>query len=55
LSGALSVFGRARALATFETVTRRTTFRFCLDPTVEQVAVLERVVGASWFAYNAAR
>ncbi len=33
-------------------MTRHTTFRFCLDPTVEQLAVLERHVGASRYAYN---
>ncbi|MFD6176146.1 MULTISPECIES: RNA-guided endonuclease TnpB family protein [unclassified Isoptericola] len=31
---------------------RFATFRFCLDPTVEQIAALERHVGASRFAYN---
>lgn len=31
---------------------RHTTFRFCLDPTSEQQAVLARHVGASRFAYN---
>lgn len=31
---------------------RHTTFRFCLDPTVEQAVALERHVGASRFAYN---
>ena len=31
---------------------RHTTFRFCLDPTSEQQAVLERHAGASRFAYN---
>ena len=31
---------------------RHTTYRFCLDPTSEQQAVLARHVGASRFAYN---
>jgi len=31
---------------------RHTTFRFCLDPTVEQYEVLARHAGASRFAYN---
>ncbi|TRW46788.1 hypothetical protein FJ693_03445, partial [Georgenia yuyongxinii] len=31
---------------------RHTTFRFCLDPTVEQAKVLSRHVGAGRFAYN---
>jgi len=31
---------------------RHTTFRFCLDPTVEQSVVLARHVGAARFAYN---
>ncbi|BBY43640.1 RNA-guided endonuclease TnpB family protein [Mycolicibacterium celeriflavum] len=31
---------------------RHTTFRFCLDPTVEQCAVLARHAGASRFAFN---
>jgi putative transposase len=31
---------------------RHTTFRFCLDPTVEQSVALARHVGASRFAYN---
>ncbi len=31
---------------------RYTTFRFCLDPTVDQIGALERHVGASRFAYN---
>jgi putative transposase len=31
---------------------RHTTFRFCLDPTVEQHEVLARHAGASRFAYN---
>lgn len=31
---------------------RHTTFRFCLDPTVEQHAVLARHAGASRFAFN---
>jgi putative transposase len=34
------------------TMTRHTTFRFCLDPTVEQQAVLARHAGASRFAFN---
>ena len=33
-------------------MTRHTTFRFCLDPTVEQQEALERHVGASRFAFN---
>jgi len=33
-------------------VVRYTTFRFCLDPTVEQAAVLSRHAGASRFAFN---
>ncbi len=31
---------------------RHTTFRFCLDPTVEQCEVLARHAGASRFAFN---
>ncbi|WP_454858665.1 RNA-guided endonuclease InsQ/TnpB family protein [Promicromonospora soli] len=31
---------------------RHTTFRFCLDPTVEQTVALARHVGAARFAYN---
>jgi putative transposase len=33
-------------------MTRHTTFRFCLDPTVEQHDVLARHAGASRFAFN---
>ncbi|KAA0085749.1 hypothetical protein CIW52_07755 [Mycolicibacterium sp. P9-64] len=33
-------------------MTRHTTFRFCLDPTVEQRDVLARHSGASRFAFN---
>jgi putative transposase len=33
-------------------MSRRTTFRFCLDPTVEQREVLARHVGAARFAFN---
>ena len=33
-------------------MTRHTTFRFCLDPTVEQHEVLSRHAGASRFAFN---
>ena len=33
-------------------MTRHTTFRFCLDPTVEQQEVLARHAGASRFAFN---
>ena len=33
-------------------MTRHTTFRFCLDPTVEQQAMLARHAGASRFAFN---
>jgi putative transposase len=33
-------------------MTRHTTFRFCLDPTVEQQAVLSRHAGAARFAFN---
>lgn len=33
-------------------MTRHTTFRFCLDPTVEQQAVLARHAGAARFAFN---
>ncbi|HEX7826784.1 MAG TPA: helix-turn-helix domain-containing protein, partial [Mycobacterium sp.] len=31
---------------------RHTTFRFCLDPTVEQREVLARHAGAARFAFN---
>src|SRR5271168_136544 len=31
---------------------RHTTFRYCLDPTVEQQVVLARHAGASRFAFN---
>ena len=33
-------------------MTRHTTFRFCLDPTVEQQKVLSRHTGAARFAFN---
>ena len=33
-------------------MSRHTTFRFCLDPTVEQQRVLARHVGAARFAFN---
>ncbi|WP_211489955.1 helix-turn-helix domain-containing protein, partial [Georgenia thermotolerans] len=33
-------------------MSRHTTFRFCLDPTVEQERVLARHVGAARFAFN---
>ncbi len=33
-------------------MTRHTTFRFCLDPTVEQQQVLARYAGAARFAFN---
>ena len=33
-------------------MTRHTTFRFCLDPTVEQHEVLARHAGAARFAFN---
>jgi len=33
-------------------MSRHTTFRFCLDPTVEQQQVLARHVGAARFAFN---
>ena len=33
-------------------MSRHTTFRFCLDPTVEQKAALARHAGASRFAFN---
>ena len=33
-------------------MTRHTTFRYCLDPTVEQQALLVRHAGASRFAFN---
>lgn len=35
-----------------ELMTRHTTFRYCLDPTVEQQQVLARHAGASRFAFN---
>ena len=31
---------------------RHTTFRYCLDPTVEQHEVLARPAGASRYGYN---
>jgi putative transposase len=34
------------------TMTRHTTFRYCLDPTVEQSGVLARHAGAARFAFN---
>jgi Helix-turn-helix domain len=40
-----------RAMLTGE-MTRHTTFKFCLDPTVEQFEVLARHAGASRFAFN---
>ena len=33
-------------------MSRHTTFRFCLDPTVEQLGVLARHAGAARFAFN---
>jgi putative transposase len=33
-------------------MTRHTTFRFCLDPTLEQHEVLARHAGAARFAFN---
>ena len=33
-------------------MSRHTTFRFCLDPTVEQLDVLARHAGAARFAFN---
>jgi putative transposase len=33
-------------------MTRHTTFKFCLDPTVEQQDVLARHAGAARFAFN---
>src|ERR1700693_3946839 len=33
-------------------MSRHTTFRFCLDPTVGQLAVLARHAGAARFAFN---
>ncbi|WP_442799895.1 helix-turn-helix domain-containing protein [Nocardia sp. NBC_01730] len=33
-------------------VVRHTSFRFCLDPTVEQRMVLSRHAGAARFAFN---
>ena len=35
-------------------MSRHTTFRFCLDPTVEQHQVLARHAGAARFAFNSA-
>ena len=35
-------------------MSRFTAFRFCLDPTAEQHAVLPRHAGASRFGYNQA-
>jgi putative transposase len=35
-----------------EVMSRHTTFRFCLDPTVEQCELLARHAGASRFAFN---
>jgi putative transposase len=37
---------------TLRSMTRHTTFRFCLDPTIEQQMLLTRYAGASRFAYN---
>jgi putative transposase len=48
LVGLLSVGG---AMLTDE-MSRHTTFKFCLDPTVEQEHVLARHVGAARFAFN---
>ena len=33
-------------------MSRQTTFKFCLDPTVEQCEVLARHAGAARFAFN---
>ena len=40
-----------RGMLTAET-SRHTTFRFCLDPTVEQHEMLARHAGAARFAFN---
>jgi putative transposase len=48
LSGCLSVGGGMLAAE----MSRHTTFRFCLDPTVEQLAVLARHAGAARFSFN---
>ncbi|MEV6362043.1 RNA-guided endonuclease InsQ/TnpB family protein [Nocardia asteroides] len=39
-------------MTTSAVMTRHTTFRYCLDPTVEQRLTLARHAGASRFAYN---
>src|SRR6476660_9715198 len=41
----------ARGMLTAE-MSRHTTFKFCLDPTVKQHEVLARHAGASRFAFN---
>ena len=40
------------AYATLRMMSRHTTFKFCLDPTVEQKEVLARHAGAARFAFN---
>lgn len=40
------------AYAMLAVMTRHTTFKFCLDPTVEQIDVLARHAGAARFAFN---
>jgi putative transposase len=42
----------AGSATTENSMTRHTTFRYCLDPTVEQQAVLARHAGAARFAFN---
>ena len=38
--------------AMLPSMTRHTTFKFCLDPTVEQAVALSRHAGAARFAFN---
>ena len=46
-----SVVSVGRGMLTGE-MTRHTTFRYCLDPTIEQHEVLAQHAGASRFAFN---
>jgi hypothetical protein len=52
----VSVEARPRVLSvggeTLAGMARHTTFRFCLDPTVEQEQALARHAGAARFAFN---
>jgi putative transposase len=46
------ISGVGAVCKTARKMTRHTTFKFCLDPTIEQQTVLSRHAGAARFAYN---